>query len=123
MQTLLSMKTILAMVTYKDYVFEVSQDGDGFLVKAAFPGVCSVTNKPSPQHTRKWKVSKHATKSEVVGTLMKLVLTSEEHEARENFRYLGRAVFGPHFDVDTLVEMSRKAASYDYRPPAPETQG
>ena len=29
-------------------------------------------------------------------------LTASEHELREGFTYIGRAVFGPHIDVETL---------------------
>nr|WP_315206420.1 hypothetical protein [uncultured Albidiferax sp.] len=43
------------------------------------------------------------TPSEVVQTALKCVLTSLEHEARENFKYKGAPIFGPHFDVDDLA--------------------
>jgi hypothetical protein len=29
-----------------------------------------------------------------------------EHEAREQFKYRGRAVFGPHMDVDELWKLA-----------------
>ena len=47
-------------------------------------------------------MSHEATRSEVVQTALKCVLTSVEHEARESFTYRGRAIFGPHLDVDVL---------------------
>jgi hypothetical protein len=37
-----------------------------------------------------------------------------EHRTREHFRYRGAAVFGPHFDVDALVELCR-SKRHDYR--------
>lgn len=54
---------------------------------------------------RKWRLSYHMTKSEVVQTALAAVLAAVEHEAREHFLYQGRAIFGPHFNVDDLVEL------------------
>jgi hypothetical protein len=54
------------------------------------------------QSTRKWYLSLHATDSEILQTMLKLVLTSEEHEAREQFLVEGRAIFGPHVDWKVL---------------------
>jgi hypothetical protein len=50
------------------------------------------------------------TRSEVVQTALKAVLSAEEHEARERFLYKGKAVFGPHFDVDVLHSIYGKEA-------------
>ncbi len=58
------------------------------------------------QHGRKWYLSPHMTESEVVQTALKAVLTAEEHEARELFRYCGSQVFDPHFDVRVLRAMA-----------------
>lgn len=54
---------------------------------------------------RKWLISSHAVKSEVIQTALLAVLTAEEHEAREHFRYCGVSVFGPHFDVDAIRDV------------------
>jgi hypothetical protein len=45
------------------------------------------------------------TKSEIVSTALKAVLTAEEHEAREQFQYKSKTIFGPHFDVDKLASL------------------
>lgn len=50
-------------------------------------------------------MSQHACRSEIVGTLFKLVLTSLEHEARELFRMNGQAVYDPHVDVNALASV------------------
>ena len=60
---------------------------------------------------RKWFLSPYMTESEVVGTAFKAVLTAEEHEAREKFKWRGRSVFGPHIDVESLWEVA-DALSY-----------
>jgi hypothetical protein len=46
-----------------------------------------------------------ATRSEIVQTCIKLVMTSMEHRAREGFTYRGKRVFGPHFDVDAIWQL------------------
>lgn len=68
----------------------------------ALPGVM-----PREQGGRKWKLSEHMTKSEVVRTMFIAVMTAIEHETRELFTYRGEAIFGPHVDVDALVEHAR----------------
>ena len=58
------------------------------------------------QKTRKWRLSRYMTKSEIVQTALLCVLTSAEHQVREHFLYKGKRVFGPHFDVDELARIS-----------------
>jgi hypothetical protein len=64
---------------------------------------------------RKWFLSNHMTRSEVVQTAFKAVLTAEEHEAREHFKYRGQSIFDPHYDVDKLVELRSDVACLDLR--------
>lgn len=66
------------------------------------------------QHTRKWLLSPFMTPSELVQTAFKCVLTSVEHEAREQFTYQGARIFGPHFDIEALAALAR-AGMYDKR--------
>jgi hypothetical protein len=33
-------------------------------------------------------------------------MTSAEHRVREHFSYKGKRIFGPHIDVEKLLEMS-----------------
>lgn len=65
-------------------------------------------------HGRKWLLSQHMTDSEVVQTALLAVLTAEEHEARERFRYKGQAIYGPHQSAEDLV---RYPARLDVREP------
>ena len=67
---------------------------------------CTKTGQVRDWSGRKWMLSPHMVKSEVVQTAFKAVLTAAEHEARERFLYRGRAIFGPHYDVDRLWEMA-----------------
>lgn len=73
-----------------------------------------VTGDIKDQHTRKWLLSEHMVKSELIQTAFKCYLTSLEHRAREHFLYRGRRIFGPHFDVDSLWEIC-KLENLDFR--------
>lgn len=57
---------------------------------------------------RKWRLSPHMTRSEIVQTAFMACLAWEEHECREAFKYKGQAVFGPHFNVEALVRLAEQ---------------
>jgi hypothetical protein len=94
-------EAILDDVTYPGVEFELHLRG-GSMHLQVVGGVESVLKG------RKWYVSPWATRSEVVQTAFLAVMTWVEHEAREHFLYRGRAVFGPHFVVEDLVELAKE---------------
>ena len=98
---------ILALVGFPGYSFRVVGMFDGRMptyLQASFLAPCNVAGgAPQLQRTRKWLLSAHMTRGELVQTAFKCVLTSMEHEAREQFTYRGAPIFGPHFDVDELA--------------------
>lgn len=95
-------RKILGDVSALDYDFVV-EDSDGRpYLQVTYDEACVVTGSAAPQSGRKWWLSQYMTKSEIVQTAFKAVVTSMEHRAREGFTYRGRRVFGPHFDVDEL---------------------
>lgn len=49
-------------------------------------------------------LSEHMNESELVRLAFGLFRAYEEHETREWFLYKGRAVFGPHIDINALWE-------------------
>jgi hypothetical protein len=108
---------VLQEVSFPGYQFDVSVEESRMYLRATFFAPCAVTGTRSLQFTRKWYVSHEATRSEIVQTALKCVLTSLEHEARETFTYRGRAIFGPHFDVEQLVGLC-DAQALDARPQA-----
>lgn len=59
---------------------------------------------------RKWMLSKHMTDGEVVQTAMAAVLAWYEHEAREAFTFMGKAIFNPHLALDALLERAEATA-------------
>jgi hypothetical protein len=96
---------VLGSIHYLNRAFRVSEYMGVLYFQVIWRGTDSETGLEAEQRSRKWQLSYHMTRSEIVQTALKAVLTAEEHEVRENFRYRGKAIFGPHFDVDELVNM------------------
>lgn len=103
---------MLKDVAYKDWAFFISGKPD-FYLQVRFP---------NPDGTgrlltgRKWRLSEHMSRTELIQTALMAVLAAEEHEAREAFQYKGQAVFGPHIDVDARLVA---ADQQDARPEIP----
>lgn len=81
--------------------FFVGADGSRLYLQVHF----SVSASGEHWTGRKWLLSPRMTKSEIVQTAFKAVLTAVEHETRELFTYKGKRIFGPHFDVDALEQI------------------
>lgn len=93
--------SILGEIAYKDWSFHVGKDGIGLYhlqVKFRADG--------GEWSGRKWRLSQHMTRSEVVQTALTAVLAAEEHEAREKFLFRGQAIYGPHFDCVKLWQLA-----------------
>ena len=67
------------------------------------------------QFCRKWRLENEFTTSDIVKTAWIATLSAEEHEAREIFKYKGASVFGPHVDVDALVDLVKMKKNLDLR--------
>ncbi|CAO3459593.1 hypothetical protein [Azospirillum argentinense] len=108
MQTIESIRAILARVTYLDWTVEAHMDGARpYLQVVCETGACNTTGVATRWTGRKWFLSFHMTTSEIVQTAFKAVLGAVEHEVRETFKYRDAAVYGPHFDVELLVDLAR----------------
>lgn len=103
-------KSILRAVSYRDWSFHTGPMGRGFYVQVRFMALDDIDGEPKLQHGRKWYVSTHAIREEVLRTCLLAVLQANEHEAREAFRYSGLAIFGPHHALDHLLEAARRKA-------------
>lgn len=99
--------TIASKLSFRDWVFRIEEKGDGFLLQVRFTGKDSVTGKPELQSCRKWYISSHSTHVEVLRTAWKAVLAAIEHEAGEDFKYEGVAVYNPHLDPRIPTEVRR----------------
>ena len=89
-----------------DWTIHAGIMGGGFYIQLRYIEQDIGTGNPQDQHGRKWYVSSHSVKSEVVQTVLKAALTSAEHQCREHFTYRGVQIFSPHLSVDKLVEMA-----------------
>lgn len=105
---------VLSHVEFQDYTLGlIQEDGRCYLQGTYFePDV--ITGELELQKTRKWLLSPHMTKSEIVQTAFKMCLTSMEHRTREHFLYRLERVYSPHYDVEALVELCR-AKRFDER--------
>lgn len=107
-------EVILSNIEFEDYTFCAHQRGDIIYLQAGYYEDDIITGRREHQKTRKWLLSEHMVKSEVVQTAFKCVMTSMEHRVREHFLYRQERIFGPHFDVDALYDIA-KARRLDYR--------
>lgn len=88
---------IVKSIRYKDWVFSVAPDESWLRVM--------FVDKEKVWKGRKWKLSPHMLRSELVQTALMAVLAAEEHEAREKFLYKDYPIFGPHYNVEDLVKL------------------
>lgn len=104
---------LLGDVEFLDYEFIVAESHGGVTIRARYmePDVYAPQNGDEEQLTRKWLISPGMTDSEIVSTAFKCCLTSMEHRTREHFMYKGRRIFGPHFDINDLVEICKDRES------------
>lgn len=101
-------------------LFEEDSPGHGAVLlylQLKWTGPCNKTGAEQEWTSRKWLLSEHMTKSEIVTTALKAVLTAVEHEAREQFKFKGAAIFGPHFNVEHMLTMALKPHALDVRDP------
>jgi len=96
---------ILAECGFQDYRFEVVEVNDCLFLRAVYYEADTVTGKRERQQTRHWVIETTMSRSELVATAFKCALTSMEHRTREWFRYRGKAIYMPHYDVDQLVAL------------------
>ena len=99
-------ESILSDVEYCHWEFNVKEDGTRYYLQLTWQDEDCDTGVVETMTSRKWFLSPHMTRSEVVQTALKAVLTAIEHEARERFKYRDQAIFGPHFDVDVLARLA-----------------
>jgi hypothetical protein len=113
---------ILHSLKYRDWGFYLfySSDCDHMYLQLAWKAADTTTGAEARQKSRKWLLSKHMTKTEIVNTAWFAVKTAIEHEAREEFFYKGKAIYNTHLDVAQLHSM---ADAVDARPPMASSVG
>jgi hypothetical protein len=117
---------IIDSIEYKDWQFVLGGNIERPFLQIQFHAKDNSELWPDEenhlQYCRKWQLSKHMCKSEVIRTAWKAVLAAEEHEAAEKFRYNGVDLFNPHLDLVKLAEL-RKIIGVDVRQPLNQAHG
>lgn len=103
---------IIKQLHYKNWTFHIEERKDCFVLQMRFMAYnpAKPNTDMEPQSGRKWFLSKHACKAEVVRTAFKAVLAAEEHEACEHFWYKGTAIHSPHLDPDAVARVYQNEA-------------
>lgn len=107
---------ILERLEFRDWRFHLDWNPRQPWLQVQFVAPDADDGTPTLQKGRKWMLSAYMTPSEIVTTALKAVLAAVEHEAREDFLYAGRRLFGPHIDIDALCEVADRT---DSRTPIP----
>lgn len=97
-------KEILSNITYPGLAIDfVAGGGSAGSIRVTAIREDVYTGDVRVQNGRRWPLSEHMVESEVVQTVFAAIAMWEEHERRENFRYLGQKVFSPHLDLGKLA--------------------
>ena len=108
MLTLFDVTEVCKQITFRDWTLITAQRADGsFILQWEFAAPDNETGATSVQRGRKWFVSQHVIPDEIVKTAWLGVELALRHEAMEDFRYKKVAIFHPHTDVESLVEVQR----------------
>lgn len=78
------------------------------------PDVDAPDSPPTAQYGRRWALWPGMTETELVETAFKAIMTAENHEVGEWFRYEGEQVFSPHFDIQARLALCREG-KFDHR--------
>jgi hypothetical protein len=97
---------IVDRIDYKGgWWFDIGQHSGGSpYLMVRFWAKNAETGAEEAQAGRKFLLSEHMTDSEIIQTAFLAIKTAEEHETREAFKLDGVAVFGPHFDLASLIQ-------------------
>ena len=98
---------VLEHIEYKDgYEVLVLIEENAVWLQPRFWRIDVVTGMYGWGYGGKGRVTETCTTSQLVQMVFGLFKALEEHEAREHFMYLGERVFGPHIDINALVEVA-----------------
>ena len=105
MMTLDEVKTIVFDCRYLiGWDILVKLDNDRPYLQISVDDTDNFTGLPLRWTGRKWFLSYHMCKNEIVNTVYKAIEAAVMHEMRENFLYKNTAIFNPHLDPYKLVD-------------------
>lgn len=86
-------------ISYLDWKLYLGDMGDGWYLQVQFEAADSETGEVEKQHCRKWYLSPHMTRTEILDTAFLAYQRGVLHEFEENFKYKGRPVRNPHISI------------------------
>ncbi len=103
----MALQILVDQIEYKDWSFFIGLKGEVLYLQVQFLAPDNGSENPDLdiQKGRKWMLSEHMTKSELIQTALKAVITAEEHETRELFLFREKPIYAPHFDVEDLYRI------------------
>lgn len=116
MQTIETIRNLIADITFNDWQYYITLDGNRPFLQIKFFAPCNMTGVTELQSCRKWVLSYHMTDDEIVATALKATLTALEHEAREQFKWRGQPIFRPHYNIYELHKLSSRNATEKREP-------
>ncbi len=110
MFTVEQIREIVGEIQYLDWELRVRMDGDRPYLQVYGHGPDPNDEmRDAPWSSRKWFISPHMCKNEIIRTAYKAVQAAVEHEMNEMFLYRGQQIFSPHMNYDIIAEtMSAK---------------
>lgn len=115
MQTFYSIQKLIDNIAFPGKNIYAGDMDSGYYLQVVFFADCAHGGERKEWRGRKWYVSSHSTDSEIIQTCFKALLTSAEHETRERFKYKGKAIFAPHYNVDKLLQLAEDPEALDVR--------
>jgi hypothetical protein len=109
-------REIVAYMSYLDWELRVLMDGDHPYLQVFGHGPDPKQNmKDEKWSGRKFFISPHMCKNEIIRTGLLAVERAVAHEMYENILYKGFAIFTPHMDYEEIVEIMRDHSVIDSR--------
>jgi L-rhamnose mutarotase len=109
-------QSLLRQIQFRNWTFHLGEKNGVLYLQIQFDAPCNHTGTLERQYCRKWQLSEHMTRSEIVGTAWLAIEQAVRHEAAEQFKYLGVSVFDFHTNVDRLAALRSLPNSLDTRP-------
>jgi len=85
--------------------------GSRLYLQASYVAPCTKTGGSEPWFGRKWYLSSHMTRDEVVKTAFAAFKAAVEHEVMEGFKFNGKIVFNPHVSFEALLSITDQEVS------------
>lgn len=109
-------KEIIDNISYLDWEVRLRMDGTRPYLQVYGHGPDPKNGmKDSKWSGRKWMLSPHMCKNEIIRTAYKAVECAVAHEMNENFLYKGVAIMTPHMDYEEIVTIMKDHDCTDSR--------